>query len=209
MTDHLTTALQAGLRVLDINLDSDQINRLISFVNLLDKWNRVYNLTAIRERTQMIPAHLLDSLSVLKLIKGISILDVGSGAGLPGIPLALCLPHKHFVLLDSSGKKTRFLQQAVIELQMNNVQVCKTNVKNYPTIELFDTVVCRAFSNLTGFISAAGRLCKPSGSMLALKGKYPENELAEVPEGFKVETVSRLQVPFLARQRHVVEILRA
>ena len=200
--------MQAGLRVLDIDLDPAQINRLIDFVNLLEKWNQVYNLTAIRERGQMIPAHLLDSLSILKFIKGLSILDVGSGAGLPGIPLALCLPRKRFVLLDSSVKKTRFLQQAVIELRMNNVQVCKTNVKNYPTIELFDTVVCRAFSSLAGFLSAAGSLCKPSGCMLALKGKYPENELAELPEGFKVEAISRLQVPFLARQRHVVEILR-
>ena len=180
----------------------------MGFVELLDKWNQIYNLTAIRERAQMIPAYLLDSLSIIKFIKGINVLDVGSGAGLPGIPLALCLPQKRFVLLDSSVKKTRFLQQAVIELQLNNVKVCKTNVKNYPTIELFDTVVCRAFSSLAGFISAAGRLCKPSGCMLALKGKFPENELAEVPEGFKVEAVSRLQVPLLARQRHVVEILR-
>lgn len=208
MTEHLTSALKAGLRVLDINLELSQIDRLIGFVDLLDKWNGVYNLTAIRERAQMVPAHLLDSLSILKFIKGLSILDVGSGAGLPGIPLALCLPRKRFVLIDSSAKKTRFLQQAVIELRMNNVQICKTNVKNYPTIEVFDTVVCRAFSSLTGFISVAGRLCKPSGSLLALKGRYPEQELAGLPVGYKVNRVNRLQVPFLARQRHVVEILR-
>lgn len=208
MAEHLTSALQAGLRVLDIKLDSVQIDRLLSFIELLDKWNRVYSLTAIRDRAQMVPVHLLDSLSILKFIKGSSILDVGSGAGLPGIPLALCLPQKRFVLVDSSAKKTRFLQQAAIELGMNNVQVCETNVKYYPTIELFDTVVCRAFSSLTEFVLLAGRLCKPSGCMLAQKGKYPENELVELPKGFKVEWVSRLQVPFLARQRHVVEILR-
>lgn len=208
MTECLKSALQAGLRVLDINLDSIQTDRLVRFVELLDKWNRVYSLTAIRERAQMVPAHLLDSLSILKFIKGLRILDVGSGAGLPGIPLALCLPNKRFVLLDSSETKTRFMQQAVIELRLSNVKVCKTNVKHYPTTELFDTVVCRAFSSLSEFVSMAGRLCKPSGCMLAQKGKYPENELVELPQGFKVHRVSRLQVPFLARQRHMVEILR-
>jgi 16S rRNA (guanine527-N7)-methyltransferase len=206
--DDLVTSLKLGLYKLRVDLDTTQIRRLIFFLKLIAKWNRVYNLTAVREPESMVSVHLLDSLSVLSYIKGSRIADVGSGAGLPGIPLAVCQPEKQFVLLDSQARKTRFIQQAVMELKLLNVQVRRARVESFSETKRFDTVVCRAFSSLSGFISVAGGLCKRSGCMLALKGKYPSSELTDIPAGYEIKTVKRLEVPGLDRQRHVVEIVK-
>jgi 16S rRNA (guanine527-N7)-methyltransferase len=197
-----------GLQALKVDLDTTQIKRLLFFLKLIEKWNRVYNLTAVSEPERMVSVHLLDSLSVLSYIKGRSIADVGSGAGLPGIPLAVCQPEKQFVLLDSQARKTRFMKQAIMELKLLNVQVCRVRIESFSETKRFDTVVCRAFSTLSGFISVAGGLCKRSGCMLALKGKYPSSELTDIPAGYELKTVKRLVVPGLKRQRHVVEIVK-
>lgn len=202
------TPLRAGLQALDIDQDPARILRLIDFIKLIEKWNRVYNLTAVRDPVKMIPVHLLDSLSVIRYINGANIADVGSGAGIPGIPLAICQPDKQFVLVDSDAKKTRFMQQAVMELRLTNVRVCRARVEDFPETQRFDTVVCRAFSNIAEFVNSAGSLCKRAGRLLALKGKHPGKELAQLPIGYEVVTVDRLVVLGLERQRHVVEILK-
>ncbi len=204
----LTTTLRAGLQALEIGQDSARALRLIDFIKLIEKWNRVYNLTAVHDPVKMIPVHLLDSLSVLRYIKGANITDVGSGAGIPGIPLAIYQPDKQFVLVDSDAKKTRFMQQAVMELSLTNVRVCRTRVEDFPETERFDTVICRAFSNIVEFVNSAGSLCKQTGRLLALKGKYPGKEIAQLPTGYEVVKVDRLVVLGLERQRHVVEILK-
>jgi 16S rRNA (guanine527-N7)-methyltransferase len=156
----------------------------------------------------MITAHLLDSLAVHSYIKGPRVLDVGSGAGLPGIPLAVIQSTTEFVLVESNAKKTRFLHQVSYELPLTNIRVERTRIEDYPGQVSFDTVMCRAFGRLSEFVAAAGKYCKHSGRMLALKGRFPEIELACIPSGFKVERVYKLKVPYLEQHRHVVEIMR-
>lgn len=180
--------------------------KLLAYVGLLAKWNRVYNLTAVRDPAEMVTRHLLDSLSVAPYLRGSRVLDVGSGAGLPGIPLALAKPEWEFVLLDSNRKKTRFITQSCIELGLANVRVESCRIEDYIPEVLFDSVISRAFSELSAMLAATGRLCKPEGVMLAMKGEYPGAELASVPPGFVVQGVEVLQVPRLDAQRHVVRI---
>lgn len=180
--------------------------KLLAYVGLLAKWNRVYNLTAVRDPAEMVTRHLLDSLSVAPYLRGSRVLDVGSGAGLPGIPLALAKPEWEFVLLDSNRKKTRFITQSCIELGLTNVRVESARIEDYTPKVLFDSVISRAFSELSAMLAATGRLCQPEGIMLAMKGEYPGAELASVPPGFVVQGVEVLQVPGLDAQRHVVRI---
>lgn len=187
---------------------SAQFKLLAEFLKLLEKWNQVYNLTAVRDINQMIATHLFDSLAIHAYVEGPRVIDVGSGAGLPGIPLAICQPHIEFVLVDSNAKKIRFMQQVTHELRLTNIRVLQTRIEDYPERGQFNTVVCRAFGRLAEFVSVAGALCKQSGHMLALKGRYPSVELTEIPEGFEVKTINRLKVPCLNKQRHVVEITK-
>ncbi len=204
----IVTSLQTGLKALGLDLVSAQFKHLADFLKLLEKWNQVYNLTAVHDINQMIATHLYDSLAIHAYIKGPRVIDVGSGAGLPGIPLAICLPHIEFLLVDSNAKKTRFIQQVTHELRLANIRVHQTRIEDYSERGQFNTVVCRAFGRLAEFVSVAGGLCKQSGRMLALKGKYPSLELTEIPEGFEVKTINRLKVPCLNKQRHVVEIIK-
>lgn len=205
---NIASRLETGTKLLGLRLDSRQIESLIAYLRLLEKWNRVYNLTAIRCIEQMITAHLLDSLAIHPYIKGPRVLDVGSGAGLPGIPLAVTQSTNEFVLVDSNAKKTRFLLQVSYELPLTNIRVERTRIEDYPEQAPFDTVVCRAFGRLSEFIAIAGKHCKHSGRMLALKGRFPEIELACIPTGFELGRVYKLRVPYLEQQRHVVEIMR-
>ena len=195
--------LAAGLAALQLNLSAPAQSTLLAYLALLGKWNRVYNLTAIDDPRKMITHHLLDSLAVVPHVQGPRVLDVGSGAGLPGIPLAVALPAVHFVLLDRTAKKTRFITQAVGELSLANVEVVTDRVEGYHPVELFDTVVSRAFSSLADFVAAAAPLLNRTGRLLALKGLYPADELAALPSAFQAET-SRLNVPGLNEERHVV-----
>jgi 16S rRNA (guanine527-N7)-methyltransferase len=201
-----TESLQQGIQALTLNLSEDMQQQLLIYVELLAKWNRIYNLTAIRKIDQMIPKHLLDCLAVMPHLQGSNMLDVGSGAGLPGLILAIACPQKRWVLLDSNTKKIRFVRQAVLTLQLNNVEVIQARIEQFDPIQLFDTIICRAFAKLQFFYEQTIHLCAPTGCLLAMKGVYPQAELAEMAE-LQVEIESiYLKVPQLEVDRHLVVI---
>jgi 16S rRNA (guanine527-N7)-methyltransferase len=201
----LQIALQEGLHALGLALVPDVQEKLIAYIELLAKWNQAYNLTAVRDRQQMIARHLLDSLAILPLVHGPRVLDIGSGAGLPGIPLAMARPDISFVLLDSNAKKTRFLVQAVAELGLKNVEVIQERAEKYRPAVKFDTLIARAFAGIADMLSVSAPLCAPGGRWLAMKGVYPQEELSAIPPGYTIET-QQLQVPGLDAARHVVII---
>lgn len=198
--------LGEGLQQLGITLPMAVQAALLQFIALLGKWNRAYNLTAVREPAAMVPRHLLDSLAILPYVQGPHVLDVGSGAGLPGIPLALALPAVAFTLLDSNGKKTRFLTQAVAELHLENVTVVQSRIEDYHPPQVFDSVVTRAFAAVAEVVAVTGRLRAPQGQLLLMKGAYPEQELAQLPAGFELASAERLHVPGLDAERHLLRI---
>ena len=200
----LAEALADGINALELALPQAIQARLLQYLALIRKWNRVHNLTAMREAETMLTRHLLDSLAVLPYITGPRIADVGSGAGLPGIPLALVRPDWHVVLLESNHKKAVFLQQARIELQLENVEVVAERVENFYPAAKFDTVISRAFSDLTDFVQLAGHLCGNGGRLVAMKGVYPHEELVRVPPQFMVEKILSVAVPGLEAERHLV-----
>lgn len=202
----LAPALAQGLTQLDLDLPDTIQAKLLQFVALLAKWNRAYNLTAVREPAAMIPRHLLDSLAVLPHLQGPRVLDVGSGAGLPGIPLALAQPDMQFTLLDSNGKKTRFMTQAVTELGLPNVSVVQSRVEDYQAPDRFDSVITRAFAAVADVIATTGRLCAPQGQLLLMKGTYPITELEALPNSYTLRDAIRLQVPGLDAERHLLVI---
>lgn len=201
---NLSDNLSAGLHELGLDELQACTPRLLDYLALLAKWNKVYNLTAVRELERMLPQHLLDSLAVLPYISGDSLLDVGSGAGLPGIPLAIALPEMSVTLLDSNHKKTAFLQQACIELKLSNVSVVCGRVETWKPPGKFDIVISRAFSELVLFAKLAAHQCAPGGAMLAMKGVFPQEETALLPESVKVEKIIPLKVPALEAERHLV-----
>lgn len=199
----LQEALRDGLATLAIDLPDAALHRLEQYLGLLERWNRVYNLTAVREVEKMVPQHLLDSLAILPHLTGPRVLDVGSGAGLPGIPLAIARPDWSVVLLESNSKKAAFLQQAVIELGLANASVVELRVEDY-AVAPFDVVVSRAFSDLPEFLRLAGRLCRHGGMLAAMKGLYPYEEIAQIPAGYRVRQVISLSVPGIEAARHLV-----
>jgi 16S rRNA (guanine527-N7)-methyltransferase len=204
----LSAALAEGMKQLGLTASLEVQARLLDYVRLLRKWNGVYNLTAVRDPAEMVTRHLLDSLAVLPHVQGPRILDVGSGAGLPGIPLALMAPAWQFTLLDSNSKKTRFIRQAISELGLENAEAVHDRIEAFQPTAGFDTVVSRAFATIADFVHQAGHCCTPDGVILAMKGQLPEAELADVPEGYSVAGVHRLQVPGLQEERHVVCLQR-
>jgi len=200
--------LQQGMAQLGLTASEAQLDSLLHYLALLTKWNKVYNLTAIIDPKQMVTHHLLDSLAILSYLAGRRIIDVGCGAGLPGIPLAIMAPDRQFVLLDSNNKKTRFVTQAVIELKLKNVTVQNSRVERYQPEALFDTVVSRAFASLRDMLQWCGPLCTKQGIFLAMKGVSPQDELAELPGQYQVVADHSITVPGLDAERHAV-ILRA
>lgn len=174
------------------------------FLNLLIKWNQIYNLTAVRDPKQMVTHHLLDSLVILPYLNGKRLLDVGCGAGIPGIPLAIFSPERQFTLLDSNRKKTRFVAQAAIELGLKNVEVISSRVEAYQPADAFDTVVTRAFASVDKILALTARLCTVKGKFLLMKGIVPERELEALPSDYKIEQVIKLDVPGLLAERHLV-----
>lgn len=198
----LSGELASGIAVLGLDISAQAQQRMLDYLALVVKWNRAYNLTAVREPDRMLTHHLLDSLAVLPHVRGPRVLDVGSGAGLPGIPLALARPDWQFTLLDSSHKKATFLRQAVIELKLANVDIQCTRVETWQSTPLFNTVVSRAFSDLPEFLLLAGRLCARNGVVIAMKGIYPHDELAQLPGNFRLRGVVPLLVPGLGAERH-------
>ncbi len=194
MTDaqNLSARLESGLAVFDLTAYARPLAR---YLLLLEKWNKAYNLTAIRQIDDMIPLHIYDSLAIKDFLQGPSILDAGSGAGLPGIPLAITHPHLNFVLLDSNGKKVRFLQEVKRQLSLNNLQIVQKRVESYQPLQGFDTVISRAFSSLLQMVHWTKHLIKEQGIWLAMKGRYPEDELKELdlPYTVKSYTVSGIE----------------
>ena len=203
-----TAELERGLQALNLPLPQDTQARLHRYLALIDKWNRVYNLTAVRERGQMLARHLLDSLAVAPHLTGGSVVDVGSGAGLPGIPLAIARPQAAFTLVESSHKKSAFLMQAAIELELGNVEVVNARVEVWDPPRRFDVVISRAFSDLAEFVALAGRLASDGGVLAAMKGVYPYEELAQIPAPYRTAAVIPLTVPGLAAERHLVLLRR-
>lgn len=200
----LAVELAEGLESLGSALPVGAEERLLAYLALIEKWNRVYSLTAVRNPANMLHQHLLDSLAVLPHLAGEHILDVGSGAGLPGIPLAIAWPHARVTLIDANHKKAAFLRQAVIELNLDNVAVVCDRVERWQPDGRFDVVISRAFSDLGQFIELAGRLCSRDGVLAAMKGVYPHEELTQVPDGFKLSEVIALTIPGLEARRHLV-----
>jgi 16S rRNA (guanine527-N7)-methyltransferase len=203
------TVLLDGARALALDLDEAQLARLVAHLDLLDEWSARMNLTAIRDRPSQLTKHLLDSLTVQPYLRGQRIADVGSGAGFPGIPLAIVEPQRHFSLIESTGKKCRFLEHVRDELQLKNVEIVQARAENYRPEVRFDTVVARAVGPLAGLLKAAGGLVVGGGRLLAMKGRYPQDELAARLNGWKVAAVHPLSVPGLDEERHLVELCRS
>ncbi len=203
----LAAGLAEGLEKTGLELSEAVQARLLAYLDLLAKWNRSYNLTALRKPAQMLVRHLFDSLVIHSFLRGPQILDVGSGAGLPGIPLALACSGHDFTLLDSNSKKTRFITQAVAELGLDNVTVVQSRVEAYEATG-FDTIVSRAFSTLAEFARGVQPLLAADGILLAMKGVYPGAELAELPAPFRLVQTIKLQVPGLDAERNLLIIQR-
>ena len=196
--------LDQGLQQGGNLLSESQRNHLLSYLELLQKWNKVHNLTAVRDPAEMVTLHLLDSLSVLPHINVERLLDVGSGAGLPGIPLAVCRPDLQVTVMDASQKKASFMRQAKAELGLGNLEVVCGRVEQYQPPRIFDAIISRAFSDLKEFVSLTRHLLMPGGSWLAMKGVHPHDELAQLPADVQVIDILPLHVPGLDAQRHLV-----
>ncbi len=196
--------LEDGLYDLELEEILGGDNLLMEYVTELMNWNRVYNLTSVRKPTDIVTRHILDSLTILPHLHGERILDIGTGAGLPGIPLAIACPEREFVLLDSSSKKLRFVQQTLGILNLDNVTLVDSRVEEFQPDALFDTIICRAFSDLPDFYRYAARLCNDEGRMLAMKGVYPMTEVECLEDKSVIDDVVALKVPGLDAERHLV-----
>src|SRR5574340_1003518 len=196
--------LKAGIAALGLALPDGAEVKLLAYLTLLDKWNRVYNLTAVRDAERIVSHHLLDSLAAVPYFQGEAVLDVGSGGGLPGIPLAIARPELQVTLIDSIAKKTAFLLQAKAELGLANLQVVPGRVEDFRPASGFDVVTSRAFSDLKEFVSLTRHLLKPTGRWLAMKGLIPHEEIASLPRWARVSANHALEVPGLEAARHLI-----
>jgi 16S rRNA (guanine527-N7)-methyltransferase len=201
--------LAAGARDLSVALTPSQSDALLKLVDELELGNAQFNLTAIRDRLGMLRKHVLDSLSLEPYLRGDRVADVGTGAGFPGLPLAIVNPQRRFTLIEATGKKARFAERTAQQLGCDNVQVVNSRAETYRPLELFDTVTARALSSLADFAAYAGHLCAPGGRLLAMKGKRPDEEISALPKSFRVLAVHRLRVPGLDDERHLVELSKA
>ncbi|MDB9949151.1 16S rRNA (guanine(527)-N(7))-methyltransferase RsmG [Porticoccaceae bacterium] len=196
------------MQQMEVEYSSEQRDMLLAYLQLLMTWNKAYNLTAIRDPGEMIRLHLLDSLAVLPHISGKRLIDVGTGAGLPGIPLAIMCPERDFTLLDSNGKKTRFLFQARCDLGLSNLKEINSRVENHQPEVPYDAVLSRAFTSVADMVKKCSHLLSPEGLFLAMKGKFPQSELSEVGKDYKVIASHTLQVPGVDGERHLIVISR-
>ncbi len=195
--------LEQGLKALALETDESRVDALLRFIKLISKWNKAYNLTAVRDPLEMVNLHILDSLAILPHLKAPRIADIGTGAGLPGIPLAIFLPDCHFTLVDSNSKKTRFVQQAILELRLKNVEVVHSRVELLKPEVLFSTVICRAFAGMADILQLTGHLLADDGLLLAMKGQQPEQELIDLAENF---SVIPLTVPGIDAERCLIRL---
>ena len=198
--------LAEGLRTLGIELSAEVRAQLLAYAAFLEKWNRTYSLTALRDPKRAVSHHLLDSLAILPYVAGPNLLDVGSGGGQPGIPLAIARPELAVTLADSNSKKTAFLQQAAIELGLKNVQVVTARVETFAPPVKFAAITSRAFAELADFVGLTRHLLAPGGEWLAMKGQRPDEEMNKLPGGVAVTAVHRLDVPGVDGERHLVVI---
>jgi 16S rRNA (guanine527-N7)-methyltransferase len=206
----LRRCLDAGLAAMAVDLDEQARGRLIAYLQLLQRWNRAYNLTAVRDPFHMIHRHVLDSLSVMPYLRPGACLDVGSGAGLPGMVLAVARPATAWVLLDSNAKKCRFLNHVRAELRLDNVQVERNRVEDFHPDARFSTIISRALSNLANFVAGAGHLLGPGGCLLAMKGRNPHGELSALGKLGEQAEVVPVRLPGLEDgQRHLVIVTPA
>ena len=201
----LADELDKGLTTLGLPLNRSQIENLLDFLVHLQRWNRVHNLTAVRDVASMVNYHLLDCLAVVPILSGPNLLDVGTGAGLPGIPIAIACPNLAVTLIDSNGKKTAFLQHATTELGLKNTVVVHARVEQWQGGQ-FDTIVSRAYSDLRKFVLGSMHLLKQDGILLAMKGTLPDQEIADLPAGFRVSAIQPLVIPGIESRRNLVVI---
>lgn len=200
-------ALAAGVAALGLDVDDAIRARLLAYLTLLEKWNRTHNLTSIRDPHDMLRHHLLDSLAVLPYMPdraSLALVDVGSGGGLPGIPLAIARPRWQVTLLDSSQKKSAFLRQLAAELRLSNIEVATARAELFAPAKLFEVAIARALSDLAQFAAWATHLLAPGGRLFAMKGAYPREEIAALPQGIRVVATHKLEIPGLAAERHLV-----
>jgi 16S rRNA (guanine527-N7)-methyltransferase len=201
----LTRRLHLGLQEFEaLNLDESQEAALLSYLDLLRRWNQTYNLTAVTDPGQMITRHILDSLAIFEWVGKGRLLDAGTGAGLPGVPLAIADPELEVTLLDSAGKKVRFLNHVKRELALPNITPVQDRLESYEPDVAFDSLVSRAVSDLASFADAARHLVRPAMRLLAMKGRYPDMELRGLPDDVRVDSVEKLSVPGLQEDRHLV-----
>ncbi len=204
----LAEQLEAYLTEISLDATDKQKQQLVDFVGMLNKWNKAYNLTSVRDPAQMLVRHIVDSLVVSPYLKGQRFIDVGTGPGLPGIPLAIMNPDKEFVLLDSLGKRIRFQKQVQFELGIKNISSVESRVEAYQPEDKFDGVLSRAFASIEDMLTWCHHLPKEAGKFYALKGQLTDDEMAQIPQGFKVDEIIALTVPTLDEQRHLVKITK-
>ena len=200
----LHSILASGLEALSLNLTDNQQHQLVEFVLLINKWNKAYNLTSVRCPKQMMVKHVLDSLAIVPHLTGDNIIDVGTGPGLPGMPLAIAFPDKTFTLLDSLGKRVRFMTQCVHTLKLTNVTPVNSRVENHVGDKPYDIVLSRAFASLKDMLHWCEHLVDSDGQFLALKGQFPQSEIDEVSDHFQVTATENITVPNLEGERHLV-----
>ena len=208
MTDSTREELQRGISSLSLKCNKETVSSLLAYIDLLKKWNSAYNLLGRNESASLVSRHILDSLSISPYLEGSLIADIGAGAGLPGIPLAILNPDKKFVLIDSNGKKTRFMYQAKIQLGLDNISVENCRIEHYQSKQQIDMVMCRAFSTLADALTMLQPIFSNQCKLLAMKGQYPEDEIAQLPDGFKLSRSTKLDVPGNESQRHLIEVMR-
>ena len=200
--------LSDGLQKMALTVSEQQMEKLIAYLYLLRKWNKTYNLTAIRQINEMVSQHLLDSLSLLPYLTSGDLLDIGSGAGLPGIPLAVCCPDMKVTLMDSNGKKVRFMRQAMVELQLKNVIVEHHRIEKYPVKEKYSMITARAWTSLQDIIKFSQDHLADTGVFLLMKGQYPEQEISQIQASWKIQTYP-LDIPGVKGERHLVKLKKS
>ncbi|WP_266180129.1 16S rRNA (guanine(527)-N(7))-methyltransferase RsmG [Dyella humicola] len=203
----LQTQLERGIAALGLQLPANAVERLLDYQELLARWNATYNLTAVRDPAEMITRHLLDSLAILPYVRGETLADLGTGPGLPGIPLAIAAPGRQILLVDSNGKKVRFLREAIRSLKLEGVRAVQSRVEDVEG--QFDCVTARAFASLADMLAWGGHLLTKEGIWLAMKGKRPDDEMPAIPADFEVRGTHALSVPGLEGERHLVVLGRA
>lgn len=205
-TVKLNEILLQGCEKLALDITTEQADKLTGYVQRIDKWNKAYNLTSVRDPKQMMVKHILDSLAVTRFVSGKRVIDVGTGPGLPGMPLAIMLPDIEFTLLDSLGKRVRFMKQCAFELGLTNVTPVHSRVEEHEPAQPYDIVLSRAFASLKDMLHWCQHLVDSSGVFFALKGQFPQSEIDEVSDHFQIGSVEALSVPDLTGERHLVTI---